>query len=139
MLLKLVKEMSHVIKIESVELTKVSSLFFATKNCQLARKNYSVFKCSRCEMNFGQNQDAFEDHVEQCKAKEEISLSSSIRNYICKICYGRFEQTPVTCIHFLSCGHLFHKICFIKIKELTKNCPTCKLEYKKDCNGSFDI
>ena len=98
----------------------------------------SIFRCSRCEYNFEQNQERFENHVEQCRDKEEQSLSNSIRNNICVLCYGRFLQTPVTGMHFLSCGHLFHKVCFEeKIKDKSKKCPICDLEYLSNCRGNF--
>jgi hypothetical protein len=103
---------------------------------RISSVNNSLFKCNRCEHNFGNNQENFEDHVEQCKEKEDESFSSSIRNNICRLCYGRYLQTPVNSMHILPCGHLFHKECFLRIKD--KNfCPYCNEIVYDNWKGAF--
>ena len=105
---------------------------------RIPSENISLFRCNRCEHNFGNNQECFEDHVEQCKEKEEESFSCTIRNSICRLCFGRFLQTPVTSMHILSyCGHVFHKECFLATKAGKKNCPYCNEIILDDSKGAF--
>ena len=107
-------------------------------NVRFSQEIVSIFRCSRCEFNFEQNQERFENHVERCREKEELSLSTCIIENICVLCFARFLQTPVADMHFLSCGHLFHKKCFEeKIKDQSKKCPICDLEYLSNCRGNF--
>jgi len=103
----------------------------------LAKEIVAIFKCSRCEFNFQQNQDKFEVHVDQCKINEELSISSCLRKGICKICNTMFLQTPVKSMFILSCGHLFHKECFAKIKEKSKQCIICHENIQENLKGCF--
>lgn len=96
-----------------------------------------LFLCSRCEFNFQQNQEHFEGHVNECKKKEELSMSRCLRKGNCKICNCMFLQTPVTSIFILPCGHLYHKECFSQIREHKKKCLICHENIQDNWLGSF--
>lgn len=47
----------------------------------------------------------------------------------CSICQANFEYNEEVC--YLSCNHIFHRECIVGWLELSKKCPNCRQEVRK--------
>ena len=101
-------------------------------------ENMMHFKCLRCKVDFGKSQTSYEVHVDECKAKEALSLSLKIRQATCLICLNEFLQASSEQMKFLPCGHVLHTECYkALVQSRRRSCPFCRKPIPNEWNGSI--